>query len=66
MSTSYPSELEGAVVANLRRKEQDYSAMLGRMAEHMRDLVRDSVFARAPKADPYKPTTPMRLPPWMR
>lgn len=37
------SELEGAVVANLKRKEQAFDVMLDAMSEHMRDLMKENV-----------------------
>lgn len=59
------SELEGAVVANLRRKEADYAAMLSNMADHMRDLTQESVFGHPKTAGHYEPQLAMRLPTWM-
>lgn len=58
------SELEGAVVGNLKRKEADYEKMLDAMSGHMRDLVRAEVLgntARAPAAH----TLSMELPAWL-
>lgn len=56
------SSLEGAVVANLKRKEEDAERMASAMVRHMSDLssvaVRGSVRDRAD----YNPTEPMRLP----
>jgi hypothetical protein len=58
------SELEGNVVANIRRKEAAFNKMLDAMAEHMRDLMQEQVLGvRAPST--YKPTLSMELPPWM-
>lgn len=59
------SELEGAVVANLRRKEADYEAMLGAMAAHMRDLMRENVRGGRLAVSSYTPTKRMELPAWM-
>ena len=59
------SELEGNVVANVRRKEVAFDAMLDKMAEHMRDLMRDQVIGNHRKTTPYKPTKTMEMPLWM-
>lgn len=58
------SELEGAVVANLRRKETDYERMLDAMSGHMRDLVRANVIGNAPRIAAAH-MTPMELPQWL-
>ena len=59
------SDREGAVVANLRRKEQDFSAMQDAMAEHMRELMSENVRGIAPARDAYDPQTKMELPEWL-
>jgi len=59
------SELEGNVVANLRRKEIAYEAMLDAMSEHMRDLMREQVLGRTRKDASYSPMIEMELPAWM-
>lgn len=59
------SELEGAVVANIRRKEADAERMAAGMVRHMADL--SSVAVRGMKRDTaeYNPTIPMELPTWL-
>ncbi len=59
------SELEGAVVANLRRKEAAFDAMLDAMAEHMRDLMREQVIGGRNATTNYNPQTPMQVPEWL-
>lgn len=59
------SELEGAVVANLRRKELAFDAMLDAMAGHMRDLMREQVIGGRNASATYDPQIPMRLPEWL-
>lgn len=59
------SELEGAVVANLNRKEQAYEAMAAAMAEHMRDLTRQSLRRDQIVAPPLSPFAQMELPEWL-
>ncbi len=59
------SELEGAVVANLRRKEAAFDAMLDAMAGNMRDLMQEQVLGGRAASDPYNPTIPMEIPAWL-
>ena len=60
------SELEGAVVANLRSKEEKYEAMAAAMAGHMKDLCVESLRGHEFHADTYAPTKNMGVPPWMK
>lgn len=59
------SELEGNVLANVRRKEAAFNLMLERMAEHMRDLMQEEVSGRAAK-NPYNPKIKMEIPAWLK
>jgi len=59
------SELEGAVVANLRRKEANFDAMLDAMSGHMRDLMREAVLRGRNETNGYAPTIPMEIPRWI-
>lgn len=59
------SEAEGAVVANLQRKERKYEAMAEAMAEHMKDLTRNAVRGGRVSTSTYDPTKTMRLPTWL-
>ncbi len=59
------SELEGAVVANLRRKESAFDKMLDAMAVHMRDLMREQIIAGRNASTAYSPQTAMRIPEWL-
>jgi hypothetical protein len=59
------SELEGAVVANLRRKEQAFDAMLDAMASHMRDLIRENVIGGRVASATYNPQVNMKVPEWL-
>lgn len=59
------SELEGNVLANIRRKEAAFNMMLERMAEHMRDLMKEEVSGRAAK-NPYNPKIKMEIPAWLK
>lgn len=59
------SELEGAVVANLKRKEAAFDAMLDAMAGHMRDLQREQVIGGRVASAAYNPQVPMEIPSWL-
>lgn len=60
------SELEGAVVANLKRKEIAFELMLDSMSVHMRDLMRENVIGGRSATDYEVPTQEMELPSWLR
>jgi hypothetical protein len=59
------SELEGAVVANVDRKEREFESMQNVMSEHMRDLVRREVMSGRQATSTYSPDKDMELPGWM-
>lgn len=59
------SELEGAVVANLRRKEADADHMAEQMVAHMADLASELVRGNTRVRSAYNPTVPMTLPAWL-
>ena len=60
------SELEGAVVANLKRKERAFDEMLDAMSGHMRDLMRENVTGGRVASDDYNPTKQMMVPQWLK
>ena len=60
------SELEGNVVANLKRKEEAFEAMLDAMASHMRDLMVENVTGGRSATEMMEPTIEMELPTWLR
>lgn len=59
------SEMEGAVVANLRRKEADADRMAAAMVAHMADLTSELVRGSARVRPDYNPTIPMTIPAWL-
>ena len=59
------SELEGAVVANLQKKERKYEAMADAMAAHMKDLTRNAVRGGRVVTAKYEPKQRMELPSWL-
>jgi hypothetical protein len=59
------SELEGAVVANLKRKEIAFDQMLDAMSGHMRDLQTENVLGGRRSVSNYDPAIPMAVPAWL-
>jgi hypothetical protein len=60
------AETEGAVVANLRRKEADADRMAAAMVMHMADLSRREVAGTVRTIPDYNPQQPMLLPDFLR
>lgn len=60
------SELEGAVVANLKRKEIAFEAMLDAMSVHMRDLQKENVLGGRNASVAREPEMIMELPSWIQ
>lgn len=61
----FASELEGAVVANLKRKEADAMAMAESLSAETRDAVRAEVFGSVRQSNPYNPRKPIAAPSWL-
>ena len=59
------SELEGAVVANIRRKEADANRMADAMVRHMADLSNAAVRGVTRDAPAYDPARPVIIPAWL-
>jgi RAD3-like DEAD/DEAH box helicase/helicase-like protein len=59
------SELEGAIVANLKKKELSFETMLDAMSEHMRDLMVENVTGGRSATIYAEPTMKMELPAWI-
>ena len=62
----FASQQEGAVVANLRRKEAAAKEMSDAMAAETMDAVRTNVLGRSKDTNPYQPAARMSLPDFMR
>ena len=60
------SELEGATVANIRRKEADADRMAAAMVMHMADLSSEAVRGSVRDVPDYNPTVPVQLPDFVR
>ena len=56
------SELEGATVSNIRRKEADAERMAASMVMHMADLSSEAVRGSVRDTPDYNPTIPVQLP----
>lgn len=59
------SELEGAVVANIRRKEAQAKHMMQQMVKHMADLSAINVRGAVRESASYIPQTKMEIPQWI-
>jgi hypothetical protein len=59
------SELEGAVVANLQRKELQAEHMMKQMVKHMADLSADNIRGAVRETATYLPQTKMEIPSWI-
>ena len=59
------SELEGATVANIRRKEADADRMAAAMVMHMADLSREAVRGSIRDTPNYNPKQPVIIPNWL-
>lgn len=59
------AETEGAVVANLRRKEFDADRMAASMVRHMADLSSIEIRGATRDRGDYRPTQPLILPKWI-
>lgn len=59
------SEIEGAVVANIKRKEADADRMAAAMVMHMADLSSQIVRGAVRDKGNYNPQNPVRLPDWL-
>lgn len=59
------SEREGAVVANIRRKQADADRMADEMVRHMADITVSALCTRECVSDFYVPLTKMTIPSWV-
>jgi len=60
------SDMEGAVVDNLHRKEQQAEQMAEQMVRHMTDITAETLRGTARRVDEYEPQQPMALPSWIK
>lgn len=62
----FASELEGAVVANLKRKEQDATAMAEALSAETNAAVREEVLGVTRNTNPYEPRRRIIAPAWLK
>jgi superfamily II DNA or RNA helicase len=61
----FASEVEGAVLRNLQRKERDATAMAEQLSAETRDAVRDEVRGQPRQTNDYAPGVRMAVPSWL-
>lgn len=59
------AETEGAIVANLRRKEVDAERLSEQMVQHVRAMLRDEISSARREHDDYDPRAKMEIPAWV-
>ncbi len=60
------SELEGAIVANIERKEADMQRMVAGMVEHMRSEMTANIKGTRRQVVDYQPAVKMLVPSWLK
>lgn len=59
------AETEGAVKANIERKQAQANEMAEQMVAHMRELTRRQIVGASSNTETYNPTVPMQIPAWI-
>lgn len=59
------AETEGAVKANIERKQRQANEMAEQMVAHMRELTRHQIVGASSNTESYNPTLPMTIPAWI-
>jgi hypothetical protein len=59
------SDLEGAVIANVKRKEEDASRMFDELVQHMKELSTENVRGVKSQIETYHATERMEIPSWL-
>jgi hypothetical protein len=62
----FASELEGAVLANLKRKEADAAEMAEQLSAETRDAVRAEVRGQPRQTNDYSPKSKISIPSWLK
>ncbi len=62
----FASDLEGAIVANLKRKEADANAMADALSAETHDAVQMAVLGSVRESNPYNPERVAHIPAWLR
>lgn len=59
------AETEGAVKANIERKQRQANEMAAQMVDYMRELTKKQISNAMSGTEAYNPSVPMRLPEWI-
>jgi superfamily II DNA/RNA helicase len=59
------AETEGAVKANIERKQAQANEMACEMVSHMRAITRSQIVGATSNTETYNPTVPIKLPEWI-
>ncbi len=62
----FASDLEGAIVSNLKRKEADAKAMADSLSAETHDTVMSEVLGLTRETNPYSPSRPVTVPAWLQ
>lgn len=62
----FTSRAEGAVIANLKRKEEDAARMADELSAETRAIVREEVLGQERLTNEYAPSKAMEVPSWLR
>lgn len=62
----FASQLEGAIVANLKRKEADAKTMADSLSAETLAAVQKSVLGMVRETNPYVPAKEISIPPWLK
>lgn len=60
------AETEGAVKANIERKQRQANEMAEQMVSHMRAITRRQIEGARSNTETYSPTVPIRVPAWIK
>lgn len=60
------SEAEGAVKANIERKERDAQVLLDEMVQHTKEIVKNNIKKTERETEEYKANLRMKIPAWLR
>lgn len=61
----FASDLEGAIVSNLQRKERDAKAMADSLSAETHDAVMEEVTGNVRQSNPYSPSRTVEIPAWL-
>ena len=59
------AETEGAVVKNIKRKEEDAERMLAAMVDYTKEITKKNIKSTSRDTTEYVAGKPMKIPPWL-